>query len=150
MGVRVFAAFQFDLSTKAILRWTFTAAPTDGGNYGDIDWQHATAALPVLTTQSLDRWVYLAGVLDVDRRTASLHVFDDEAGQGVVFLPSFWPFWTNNGDLTVGQAPYLEQPSDFWPGQVGAVTVWERPLDHDELRRFAESGQVEGADDQRS
>lgn len=133
LGVRVFAAFQYDLSTKAFLRWTFTAAPTDGSHTGAIDWQHASGAM-YIKPPDIDQWTFLVGVLDVDDRTIEVHV-PTNGDRGTAHLPAFWPFWGAEGGLRVGQAPYLGEPSDLWPGEVASVRVYAQRLSRDDIAR---------------
>ncbi|MGW3166877.1 glycosyltransferase [Streptomyces sp. NPDC001142] len=126
LGVRVFAAFQYDLSTKAFLRWTFTAAPTDGSHFGAIDWQHASSALAI-QPRDIGEWTFIAGVLNVPERTAEVHI-PTRDDRGTAHLPSFWPYWRAEGEIQVGHAFYLGEPSDFWPGEVAEVQVFQEAL----------------------
>jgi concanavalin A-like lectin/glucanase superfamily protein len=131
LGVRVFAAFQYDLSTKAFLRWTFTAAPTDGSHTGAIDWQHASSALPV-TTQDIDQWTFLAGVMNVPQRTVEVHI-PTKGDRGTAHLPAHWPFWCATGDIQLGHAFYLGEPTDFWPGEIAEVQAFSGVLSQQQV-----------------
>jgi hypothetical protein len=70
------------------------------------------------------RWYHLVGVHDANAGTYTLYV--DGAAQKTVLHQCLGD--PASGPLAVGRGFYNGQKTDFWPGTVDAVQVWNRAL----------------------
>lgn len=128
LGARKVLDGQTTGAPDAPLRWDFTVAPIDGAVTGTIEWPHAAGA-----EVTLDEWVFLVGVYDLDAGTASL--ITPGSGQSVTQpLPDGWTRWHAEGGVQLGRSRYLDDNCDLWPGSVGAVRMFSGVLSADDAR----------------
>jgi hypothetical protein len=76
------------------------------------------------TAPQTGRWYHLVGVHDANAGTYTLYV--DGAAQKTVLHQCLGD--PASGPLAVGRGFYNGQKTDFWPGTVDAVQVWNRAL----------------------
>ncbi|MGH9277948.1 MAG: LamG-like jellyroll fold domain-containing protein [Acidimicrobiales bacterium] len=138
LGARAIKQTMPDGTSPAALRWCLTVAPVDGSMTGVLEWQHATSAKPI-EVSVFDEWVLLVGVCDTATRTTQLYVPGTDDG-GTATLPEEWPFWQAEGGLQVGQAFWLGNPVDRWPGSVGPVRAYSGVLTADDAVSLYEQG----------
>jgi hypothetical protein len=134
LGARTSADAQPDGTTKDVLRWCFTVAPADGSvEQKLVDWQHAMSG--PIESSALDRWELLVGVYDV--ATRKTHLFVPGRGEvATVELPEQWTLWHAGGQVHVGQAIWLGNMVDQWPGSVGPVRLYAGVLTESDAARL--------------
>lgn len=124
LGVRKFPVDGEQENTRHAIHWNITMAPIDGSVTGTLEWRHATS--DEVTDDMLDKWVLLVGVCDVPRRLLSLFV--PGMVEGFSQAPVEWPFWQAPSSLQVGRARWLGNAVDPWPGSIGPLRCYSRPL----------------------
>ncbi|MCW2637726.1 MAG: hypothetical protein JWP76_32, partial [Dactylosporangium sp.] len=77
----------------------------------------------------LGGWTHLVGVYDATAGQSRLYVDGRPAGSAA--HPGAW---TATGVFAVGRARWNGAPVDFFPGQIGQVQVWARPLSDTDVR----------------
>lgn len=100
-------------------KWAFSQVPTDGSVTGI----RALGAAPVLNT-----WTYLVGVYNATSGGLQLYVNGVPAGTATNAKP-----WMASGPLAIGRGKAAGKNSDFFPGQIGDVQVYQRALTATEI-----------------
>lgn len=77
-------------------------------------------------------WTHLVGTYDSGSDQMRLYVNGSLAGSG-----THRDAWAASGPLTIGQSMWNGQPSDYWPGAIDDVRVWDRLLTDVEIQRLA-------------
>lgn len=75
------------------------------------------------TTAELNTWTHLAGVYDAPAKQMRLYV--NGALDGSV---TYDKAWKANGNLQIGRAIWAGGLTDYWPGDIDDVKVWDRIL----------------------
>jgi hypothetical protein len=118
-----------DEDTPGVVMWCLETAPVDGDPPGPpwpYVWENAFSR-EVLDSSALDRWVFLVGVVDKERRTS--HVYLPASGDaGTASLVDDWPFWHADAPLQLGRSYWRNDPVDYWPGSIGPVRVYQGAL----------------------
>lgn len=107
------AAFQLRYAGD-LDRWAFTVTEANGQNP-----RHAVSALPPLP----GNWTQLLGVVDVPAGTARLYVNGHLEGE-VAFAAG----WASGGNLALGRAVRSGVATEFFPGVLDEVRVYDRAL----------------------
>ena len=100
-------------------KWAFSQVPTDGSVTGI----RALGAAPTLNT-----WTYLVGVYNATTGGLQLYVNGVPAGTATNAKP-----WAATGPLAIGRGKAAAKNSDFFPGQIGDVQVYQRALTSAEI-----------------
>ncbi|WP_027344464.1 LamG-like jellyroll fold domain-containing protein [Hamadaea tsunoensis] len=95
----------------------------------------ATAAGPAARANT---WTHLVGVYDSAAKTATLYV----NGQKAAAVASPATPWNATGKFTVGRSRWNGASTDFWPGGIGDVQVWDRVITANEAAVAADAGDV--------
>ena len=141
LGARQHDEPQPDGSTKTVLRWCLTVAPEDGSTtQREFEWEKAWSNEPIEPT-SLDEWTFLVGVVDTSTHTAELYV-PAANDHGSATLTDRWPYWEANGPLLLGQALWLGDRVDWWPGSIGPVQVYAGALTAADAASLYTSGRL--------
>ncbi|WP_157254300.1 LamG domain-containing protein [Nonomuraea typhae] len=110
--------------------------PIEPGNYWGFTMHRSSdkeAVRAVSTTQhaSLRSWVHLAGVYDADRREIRIYVNGVRLAKRVFTAPM-----DSDGSLSVGRSAWYTV-SDYWPGSIADVRIWNRVLSDGEIEQLA-------------
>ena len=112
---------QYDQSVD---RWGFTIRQSDSTGAG-LDGARSS------TSPSLDTWYHLVGVYDSSTNQLSLYVDGILAGTATRHTP-----WDATGAFAVGRAKFGPL-TDFWPGMIDDVRVYQRALSPGEVTTLA-------------
>ena len=105
-------------------RWSFAMKDADTSDPG-----HTIRATAGSLEPDTDRWVHLAGTYDAEAGEIALHVNGVTAAATAFDAP-----WQADGPFVVGRARSHGSPSDFWPGAVADVRVFDSALDDSAVR----------------
>ncbi len=137
LGIRAFPEVQADGTTRKVARWNFTVSPSDGSvEQRMFEWQHAAASQPI-ESSTLDRWVLLVGVCDIEASAARIYV-NGAADCGLKQVPERFTFWRAEGGLQIGRARWLGRIVDQWPGSIGPVRAFAGVLSEADARSLYE------------
>ncbi|MET8243117.1 LamG-like jellyroll fold domain-containing protein [Streptomyces sp. NPDC005202] len=84
-------------------------------------------------------WTHLVGVYDAATGAVKIYVNGTLSGSGTNTTP-----WGATGPLTIGQAKYAGSPTDFLPGAVSNVQVYQRALSSTEISSLYGKGRDGG------
>lgn len=124
-GSRI-SGFKLQLTGNNV--WTFVmfASDTDGGGT-----QHTRAVAPIESPTGV--WTHVTGVYDADDEKIRLYLNGVLAGQ-----TSYTSTWRATGPLQIGAARWNGGKTDFFPGEIDEVRVYQRALGMNEIARLAD------------
>ncbi|GAA0585989.1 hypothetical protein GCM10010172_84050 [Paractinoplanes ferrugineus] len=110
--------------------WQFTLARTDAA-------EPETDAVvgPTLDTAPIGQWTHVAGVYNAATATMTLYINGDPVGSHeVVGTP-----WQATGSFLVGRSRWDDHATDWFPGAVDAVRVYQGAVPDDLIKELAQS-----------
>ena len=90
----------------------------------------------------LKAWTHLGAVVNIEERKIYFYVNGVLQGTTDDFTTGTW---ASTGGLQVGRAKYVGSYTDYFPGEVDEVAVWQRPLGAREMAN--EAGARKGTED---
>ncbi|MFE0705074.1 LamG domain-containing protein [Streptomyces sp. NPDC058872] len=104
--------------------WTLRTSPNDAAD-GDLSQQYVLAKEPA--TPGV--WTHLGVVYDAPAGLIKLYVNGKLQGTDTVA-----PSWAANGPLQIGRAKWGSTHTDYFPGSIDEVAVWQRALTDAEVQ----------------
>jgi Concanavalin A-like lectin/glucanases superfamily len=106
----------FDQFQDGIWMFEMPESDTDGAQIT----KTATSALPT----EVNTWVHLTGVYNPQNNRIWLYVNGARKGDGTITTP-----WQPTGGVRIGRGMENGVPSEFWPGSVDDVRIYQTALD---------------------
>ncbi len=125
----------FQLQATPAGQWAFAMFSGDVAGGGS---RHDRIVSP--TAAKLGVWTHVAGTYDTASDQLTLYVDGVQVATGI--HPNAW---RATGALTIGRSEWNNTPSDFWPGAIDDVRVYDRLLTADEVVGLAGSPTLEEA-----
>jgi hypothetical protein len=123
LGLRKYKVYGMDNQEKTVLyRWCFALAPITT----DLSGIHA-CSLNTVDKNSLDKWIFLVAVCDMEKRCIQLHIPSLKQVQSTPIQNS-WKSWNASKNFHVGAGIWERNIVDQWPGSIGIIRVFDYPL----------------------
>jgi hypothetical protein len=119
----------FQLQATPDGHWAFAMFAKDESGGGPL---HDRVVSP--NAAVVGRWTHLLATYDSGADQMRLYVDGVQAAEGI-----HRDAWAAPGVLTIGRSQWSGLPSDYWPGAVDDVRVWNRLLSDVEIQRLAGS-----------
>ncbi|WP_328392392.1 LamG domain-containing protein [Streptomyces sp. NBC_00390] len=119
----------------SLKKWTFRAVDTDAPAGGTWSYQRATSKNDAVT----DVWTHLTGVFDSSAKTLSLYVNGVLQGTTAYTTP-----WAATGPLQIGRVQWSGTYTDYFPGVIDEVTVWQEGRIGEQIAEHAALRDTEG------
>ncbi|MFI9002923.1 LamG-like jellyroll fold domain-containing protein [Streptomyces sp. NPDC053541] len=120
---------------QALGTWTFRAVNEDAPTTGSWSYQRAASK----QAPAWGTWTHLAGVYDATAKQLTLYV--NGVPQGTV---PYTTAWAATGPLQIGRTWWSDTYTDYVPGSIDEVAVWQRAVTDEEIAKEADAKISEG------
>jgi hypothetical protein len=134
LGVRLIKEPLKNGTITEALKWCFAVSPMQTSEEGGPECQFAYSTSNLDHTV-LDKWVMVAGVQDVTKRTILLYIPSINEKKEIC-MPDNWSFWEAKGGLQIGRGQWQGEKVDFWPGSISSVRVFSDILKTQDIERI--------------
>jgi len=86
-------------------------------------------------TVQLNTWTHLVGVYNADADSAAIYINGELAATDI----APWPRWNSTGSTTVGRSRWNNTETDYFPGDIDAVHIYQGVLSDNDIAYLASS-----------